>query len=146
MSKKKRKHTIKLEIGRFYRVLDGSPGGHPGQIFKIDDEEKLFYAVVTGSMTKEEFAQFGIRKGYIKLKVPTDTKVDISLVKKRPFVGTRDDYGEKEYEDMSFDENDFYIVLKIQNNNPIFGSYYKKRKKRLRNGAAQMNCESASNK
>ena len=32
MSKKRRKHKITLEIGKFYRVLDGSPGGHPGQI------------------------------------------------------------------------------------------------------------------
>ncbi|MBO4682885.1 MAG: hypothetical protein J5618_03400 [Bacilli bacterium] len=146
MSKQKRKHIIKLEIGKFYRVLDGSPGGHPGQIFKIDTQEKIFYAVVTGSMTKEEYAQLGLRKGYIKLTVPTDNNVDISLVKKRPFIGIRDDYGEKEYEDMSFDNNDIYIILKIQNNNPTYGSYYKKRKKRLRNGAAQTSCGSASNK
>lgn len=42
MSKKKRKHKITLEIGKFYRVLDGSPGGHPGQIYKIDNEDKVF--------------------------------------------------------------------------------------------------------
>ena len=106
-------------------------------MFKIDPEEKVYYAVVTGSMTDEELEKLGVRKGYIKLSVPTDNNVDNSLVKKRPFIGTRDDYGDKEYSDMSFSSNDIYIILKVQNNNPIHGSNYKKRKKRLRNGATQ---------
>ena len=42
MSKKKRKHIIKLKVGKFYRVLDGSPTGHPGQIFKIDFGDKEY--------------------------------------------------------------------------------------------------------
>ena len=129
LSKKKRKHRITLEIGKFYRVLDGSAGGHPGQIYKIDNEDKAFYAVVTGSMTEEEFRSFGLRRGYYKLKHPTDNNVDISLAKKRPFVGDRNDYGEKEYFDMSFSDEDMYLIVKIQTNNPTLGSYYKKRKK-----------------
>lgn len=129
MSKKKRKHKIKLELGKFYRVLDGSPGGHPGQIFKIDQEEKCFYSVVTGSMSNEEFLKFGLRKGYIKLQHSTDLNVDISLIKKRPFIGDRDDYGDKEYADMNFKEDDLFIVLKVQKNNPIYGSNCRKRKK-----------------
>ena len=129
MSKKKRKHKIMLEIGKFYRVLDGSPGGHPGQIYKIDNEEKAFYAIVTGSMSKEEFNKLGLRKGYYKLEHATDSNVEISLIKKRPFIGDRDDYGEKEYADMSFDYEDMYLIIRVQNNNPIYGSYYKKRKK-----------------
>ena len=129
MSKKKRKHRIMLKIGKFYRVLDGSPGGHPGQIYKIDNEEKAFYAIVTGSMSKEEFNKLGLRKGYYKLEHATDSNVEISLIKKRPFIGDRDDYGEKEYADMSFDDEDMYLIIRVQNNNPIYGSYYKKRKK-----------------
>lgn len=129
MSKKRRKHKITLEIGKFYRVQDGSPGGHPGQIFRIDKEDKAFYAIVTGSMSEEEFKRLGLRKGYIKLKHPTDKNVDISLIKKRPFVGDRNDYGEKEYDDMSFGNEDLYLIIEIQNNNPIYGKYYKKRKK-----------------
>ena len=129
MSRNKRKHKIMLEIGRFYRVLDGSPGGHPWQIYKIDDEDKVFYAIVTGSMSIEEFNKLGLRKGYYKLKHSTDQNVDISLVKKRPFAGDRNDYGEKEYEDMAFDKEDMYLIFSIQNKNPIYGSYYKKRKK-----------------
>ena len=126
---KRRKHKIKLTIGKFYRVQDGSPGGHPGQIYNIDQGEKSFYAVVTGSMTFEEFQKLGLRKGYIKLNIPTDNNVDISLVKKRPFVGERDDYGDKEYPDMSFKEIDMEIILQIQKKkNPIFGKYYKRRK------------------
>lgn len=82
MSKKRRKHKIVLEIGMFCRVLDGSPGGHPGHIYKIDKEDKSFYAILTGSMTREEFETFGLRKGYYILKHPTDQNVDISLVKK----------------------------------------------------------------
>ena len=122
---KQRKHNIKLTIGKFYRVLDGSPGGHPGQIYNIDHKEKAFYAVVTGSMTFEEFRKLGLRKGYIRLNCPTDDKVD----KKRPFVGERDDYGDKEYEDMSFKEIDMEIVIQVQKKNPIYGKYYKKRRK-----------------
>ena len=118
-----------LKIGKFYRVLDGSPGGHPGQIYKIDNEEKAFYAIVTGSMSKEEFNRLGLRKGYYKLEHATDSNVDISLIKKRPFIGDRDDYGEKEYADMSFNDEDMYLIIRIQNSNPIHGSYYKKRKK-----------------
>ena len=130
MSKKKRRHYIKLEIGKFYRVQDGSPGGHPGPIFKIDHVENTYFAVITGSMSFEEFKKFGLRKGYIKLKFPTDHRVDISLVKKRPFVGERDDYGDKEYSDMSFNEADLKIVLQVQSKKPIEGSYYKKQRKK----------------
>ena len=129
MSKRRRKHKIVLEIGKFYRVLDGSPGGHPGQIFRIDKEDKAFYAIVTGSMSEEEFKRLGVRKGYIKLKHPTDQSVDISLIKKRPFIGDRNDYGEKEYKGMLFNDEDLYLIIEIQNNNPIYGKYYKKRKK-----------------
>ena len=126
---KQRKHKIKLTIGKFYRVLDGSPGGHPGQIYNINQDEKTFYAVITGSMTFEEFQKLGLRKGYIRLNCPTDDRVDISLIKKRPFVGDRDDYGDKEYEDMSFKEIDMEIVIQVQKKNPIYGKYYKSRRK-----------------
>lgn len=129
MSKNKRKHKIVLEIGKFYRVLDGSPGGHPGQIYRVDKEDKAFYAVVTGSMSKDEFDRLGLRKGYYKLNHATDKSVEISLIKKRPFIGDRNDYGEKEYNDMLFDDEDMYLVIKVQNSNPIFGKYYKMRKK-----------------
>ena len=129
MSKKRRKHKITLEIGKFYRVQDGSLGGHPGQIYKIDNDDKAFYAIVTGSMSEDEYKRLGLRKGYYKLKYPTDQNVDISLIKKRPFIGDRNDYGEKEYSDMSFDDEDMYLIIKVQNSNPVYGKYYKKRKK-----------------
>lgn len=126
---KKRKHKIFLEIGKFYRVLDGSPTGHPGQIYRIDKKEKVFYAVMTGSMSFDDFKKLGLRKGYIKLSKPTDDNVDISLVKKRPFVGERNDYGEKEYPDMKFDRTDLAIIIEVQEKKPILGFYYKKRRK-----------------
>lgn len=129
MKHKKRKHKIRLQVGRFYRVLDGSPGGHPGQIFKIDTYDKSFFAVVTGSMSYEEFEKLGLRKGYVRLKHPTDDKVEISLIRKRPFVGERDDFGDKEYQDMSFNIADITIILEVQKKNPIQGSYYKRRKR-----------------
>lgn len=125
----KRKHTIKLEIGKFYRVCDGSTNGHPGLIFQIDQNTNSFYAIITGSMTFDEFKKSGVRKGYVKLVCPTDNRVDISLVRKRPFVGLRDDYGDKEYPDMSFKAEDLKIIIQIQSKNPIKGKYYKKRQK-----------------
>jgi hypothetical protein len=51
------------------------------------------------------------------------------LIKKRPFAGDRNDYGEKEYMDMSFNNEDLYLFVEVQNNNPIYGKYYKKRRK-----------------
>ena len=125
----KRKHKIKLEIGKFYRILDGSKTGHPGRIFKIDYENKVYHAIITGSMTLEEFKRLGLRKGYIKLSCPTDENIDISLIKKRPFAGDRNDYGEKEYPDMSFKEADIEIVIEVQKRRPILGKYYRKRQK-----------------
>ena len=116
-------------VGKFYRVLDGSPGGHPGQIYEIDSDEKTFHSVITGSMSFEEFQIFGLRKGYFRLTCPTDDIVDISIIKKRPFIGERDDYGDKEYPDMSFKEIDMEIVLRVKNSNPILGKYYKRHKK-----------------
>ena len=80
-------------------------------------------------MNEDEFKRLGLRKGYYKLKHPTDQNVDISLIKKRPFVGDRNDYGEKEYPDMLFNDEDMYLIIRVQNGNPIYGFHYKKRKK-----------------
>ena len=132
MSKKKRKHKTKLVVGKFYRVLDGSQTGHPGKIYRIDYGKNVFYAIVTGSMSFEEFKEKGVRKGYIKLNVPTDDRVEISLVKKRPFIGDRDDFGDKEYPDMSFSEEDELIIISIQKKNPIYGKNYKKKNPNIR--------------
>ena len=55
-------------------------------------------------MSEDEFKRLGLRKGYYKLKHATDSNVEISLIKKRPFIGDRNDYGEKEYPDMSFSD------------------------------------------
>ena len=141
---KKRTHKIKLEIDKFYRVLDGSPHGHPGEIYRIDFGSDTFYAIVTGSMTMEEFHKNGLRKGYIKLKKPIDSNVDISLVKKRPFIGTRNDYGEKEYKDMRFSNEDKILILTLQKNNPIYGKNYKKKNPNIR--GSRFKRGSASNK
>ena len=80
-------------------------------------------------MTKEEFDRLGLRKGYYKLEHATDSNVEISLIKKRPFIGDRDDYGEIEYADMSFDDEDMYLIIRVQNNNPIMVRIIKNAKK-----------------
>ncbi len=131
MSKKKIKHKIRLEIGKFYRALDGSAGGHPAMIYEINIGEKSFYAIVTGSMSREEFSKYGLRKGYIKLSFPTDNVVDISLIKNRPFIGVRDDFGDKEYKDMTFNEKDLHLIAKVKTRNPKYGKYYKKLYKKI---------------
>ena len=141
---KKRKHKIKLEVNKFYRVLDGSPSGHPGEIYRIDYGSDTFYAIVTGSMTFDEFYKKGLRKGYFKLQKPIDERVEISLVKKRPFIGSRNDYGEKEYKDMKFSDKDMVLVVSIQKNNPIYGKNYKKKNPNIR--GSRIRRESASNK
>lgn len=130
MSKKKRKHKNKLKINCFYRVLDGSPTGHPGKIYKIDYGQNTFYALVTGSMTFEELKTKGTRKGYVILSESIDSIVEVSLLKKRPFIGNRDDFGDKEYVDMQFSEKDDCIILEVQTRRPIYGKNYKKTKRK----------------
>ena len=131
MSKRKRKpksHSLLLEKGHFYNVHDRSKKGHPGRIEKIDLENDIYLSVTTGSMTKEEYNQKPFRKDYEELEQATSKDVFKSFIHKRPFIGTRDDYGDTKYETMEFDEVDLPKVKKVLKRTPRKGYWYKKKK------------------
>ena len=113
----KRKGKIKLKIGRFYNVRDGSDKGHPGKVFNIDYQNGEYDSIVTETT---------YRKGLISIK-PTDEMARKSFIKSRPFKGTRNDYGDKEYSNMQFDENAYLKAEKVKKRFFRFGLHYKKK-------------------
>ena len=114
-----KRRNIKLQEGKFYNVRDGSVKGHPGLIFKADYVNGEYDAIVTGT-TK--------RSGTIPIH-PTSKKVKRSHIRKNPFRGTRNDYGNEELLDIKFD-NDAYRKAEIVKKNPYFyGHHYKKKHK-----------------
>ena len=115
MSKNKR--NIKLKIGRFYNVRDGSDKGHPGRIFNINYKNGEYDSIVTETT---------YRKGLIPIN-PTDNRVKHSYIKPNPFRGTRNDYGNKEYTDMKFDNDALKKSSKVKNKPFVFGHHYKKK-------------------
>ena len=117
MSKKKGKTKIKL--GKFYNVRDGSPKGHPGYIFNINRQIGEYDAIITETTYK---------KGLIPIRA-TDNNVSKSYIKPHPFRGTRNDYGEKVYEDMHFDADAYTKAESVKKKQYIFGSHYKKKHK-----------------
>lgn len=117
MSKKKGK--TKLKLGRFYNVRDGSKSGHPGRIYNIDRLNGEYDSTVTETTYK---------KGFIPIS-PTDKYVKKSYIKPRPFRGTRNDYGDKEYKDMKFDNDALRKAERVKNKSFVFGHHYKKKHK-----------------
>ena len=133
MSKKKRRkpkpHTIILEKGKFYNVHEGSRTGHPGRIENADYQNDTYLSVTTGSMTEDEFKTKQRRKDYYDLTHRTSSTVFKSFINRRPFIGNRDDYGDKEFTDMAIHPNDEKVVKRVLKNTPRKGFWYKKRKK-----------------
>lgn len=136
MSKRKRKkpknHLIVLKEGRFYNVHDGSRKGHPGRIEIADYINNVFFSITTHSLTEDEYMQrkanSSFRKDYIELSVPTSQDVYKSYINKRPFIGTRDDFGDKEYLDMAFNREDEKKIDKVKKKKPRQGYWFKRKK------------------
>lgn len=131
--KKPKKHTLVLEQGKFYNVHDGSKKGHPGRIEKADYQNDTYLSVTTHSLTKEEYKQKkadnSFRKDFIELNERTSKDVYKSFLHKRPFIGTRDDYGDVEYPNMVIDKTDKDKIKKVKSRKPRRGFWYKRRKK-----------------
>lgn len=115
MSKKKGKP--KIRVGKFYNVRDGSEKGHPGYVFNADYENSEYDSIVTGTT---------YRKGMISIH-PTSEMVKDSYIRKHPFKGTRNDYGEEDYSKMSFDKDALIKAQEIKNKKYTFGNHYKKK-------------------
>ena len=116
----KRKGKIKLIEGCFYNVRDGSVKGHPGKIHNADYQNGVYDSIVTETTYK---------KGLIPIN-PTDNKVKKSYLKPRPFRGTRNDYGDKEYPDMKFDEDAQKKADEIKKKPFEYGTHYKNKNKK----------------
>ena len=124
MSKKHRnnrrpKTTTVLKKDKFYNVHDGSKKGHPGIITKVDNANNEYQSVVTETNSNDG--------KNVPLKHPTDDKVEQSWVKPRPFLGAREDYGNKEYSDMKIHEDDKKTVDMVNKRKPIKGKWLKKK-------------------
>lgn len=132
--RKPKKHNVILQKGKFYNVHDGSAKGHPGRIEEVDYKNDRFISVTTHSLTKDEYEQKKanntFRKDYKELKHRTSKDVYKSFINKRPFEGSRDDYGDKEYLDMSFDKEDEMEIEKVRARKPRLGYWYKKKIKK----------------
>ena len=120
---KKRIFNKKLRKGRFYLTHDGSEGGHPSMIYWKSDKHNLYLSLTTGT---------SYNKDLIRLKVPTDSITKKSYVNKRPFLGKRKDFGNKELSDMKFSKIDKRLILRIiSKHGPRFSSSLSRKDKRL---------------
>ena len=115
MSKKKGK--IRIRVGKFYNVRDGSEKGHPGFAFNVDYVNGEYDFLITITT---------YQKGSIPIN-PTDARVKKSYIKANPFRGTRNDFGNKQYVDMHFDIIALAIGETIKKKKYVFGSHYKKK-------------------
>ena len=126
--RKPKKHTLELMRGCFYNVHEGSRTGHPGRIEIVDRRNDIYVSVTTRSLTKEEYLKNKKRKDYVPLSRPTTKDVYKSYIHKRPFKGSRDDYGDVEYKNMTISETDEHLVKQALKRNPRLGRWYKNKK------------------
>lgn len=117
---KKVAYSKHLKKGKFYVVHDGSKTGHPGEIRWKNDKKNLYLAVVTGTTYD---------KHKIRLTHPTSRDVSVSYIDKRPFMGKRRDFGDKELIGMKFHEDDKSLIRVIERRNPIYSNSFKRHKK-----------------
>ena len=128
--KKPKRHLIELEVGKFYNVHDGSNSGPPGRIEYANKQEDIYISITTGSMTEKEYLSKPFRKDYKELTHTTTSSVFKSFIHKRPFKGSRDDYGETEYCDMHFHKSDHSIIRIVLKRKPRLGYWLKQKNKK----------------
>lgn len=101
-----RKREIKLEIGKFYYAYGG--GKHPALIFKINKKHKTYISIKIGTTQNDDMIPIKpVQKGYKN-----------SFVHKRPFEGTRVDYGDKELLGISINPSDLSKIELIKTKVP----------------------------
>ena len=130
MSRKRKKPKIindELKVGKFYNVHDGSRSGHPGRIEIANPKADTYISVTTRSLTEEEYKKGKFRKDYKELKTATSKDVYKSLIHRRPFKGSKLDYG-KEYPNLRIDGDDESTVKAVMRGNPRIGYWHKRRK------------------
>ena len=96
------KKQIQLEIGKFYYAYGG--GMHPAQIYEIDSQHGTYKSIKTGTTQGKDM---------IMVK-PIQEGLNKSFIHKRPFEGTRADYGNKELLGLEFNPDDSLIIEEIK--------------------------------
>ena len=96
------KKKTKIIIGRFYLIYGGIP--HPSQVFMYDSKHKTYLSIKFGTTKGKHMVRIHpIKKGYKQ-----------AFVHKRPFEGTRSDYGDRELVGMSVNEKDMATIESIK--------------------------------
>lgn len=113
-----------MKIGHFYNAHDRSGTGHPGRVEIIDQENDIYISITTRSLTKEEYEKGDWKNHYLELKIPTSSDVYKSVVNKRPFLGSRYDYGNIEFTNLEISVIDEEVIKIVLNNNPRLGYWY----------------------
>ena len=119
---RKPKPTTILEVDSFYNVHDGSTKGHPGIITKANYRDNEYQSVVTETSNN--------KGDNIPLIHPTDNRVEKSFIKPRPFLGAREDYGNKKYVDMRIHPDDQDKVNTVNKRKPTLGKWLKNKQKK----------------
>ena len=96
------KRKTKLKTGRFYIMYGGN--AHPAYIYKKTEYGTYLAIKIGTTFRKGMIAIHTIQKDYL-----------INYVHKRPFEGTRKDFGDKELLGMNFDFEDQSILNEIKN-------------------------------
>lgn len=100
------KRKVKLETGKFYYAYGGIK--HPAQIYEKDRKHGTYRAIKTGTTPSKDM---------VKIK-PIQKGVEYSYINKRPFEGTRKDYGNKELKGLVFDPSDYIEIEAIKTRKP----------------------------
>ena len=121
--KKKRKHNTIIRVGHyFYNVHDGSVNGHPAKVLNVDYRNQEYIVIITETNSNDG--------RNIPLLVPTDVFVEKSFIKPNTFLGTRDDFGDKEYNDMKINKADLSKEEIIKRRRIKYLRNYKKKYKK----------------
>ena len=112
MAKKK----CKIEINNFYMAYGGN--AHPAFVYE-KTKDGTYKAIKTGTTGG---------KDYIMIS-PTQLGIKHSYINKRPFEGTRKDFGDKKLLGLSFSKEDLNIINEVKHRRPKLTKSAKKAKK-----------------
>lgn len=91
----------KLIINKFYHAYGG--GRHPALVFKRNEKHKTYLSIKFGTTSNKDMQKIH----------SIDGKND-SYVHKRPFEGTRKDYGDHELKNLKIDSRDEKVLSEIK--------------------------------
>lgn len=95
------RRKTKLVVGKFYYAYGGN--AHPAQIYE-KTTKGTYKSIKTGTTKRKDMLEIRpIQKGYKK-----------GFIHKRPFEGTRQDYGDKELIGLAFDPTDSAKIEEVK--------------------------------